>query len=250
MFVAASPLAQSVLPSRAPSQLQEPRAERAGEPAALDPAARPDDPSAAANKVQPAGKTEKVADSTASKTASGEPLTEEQERQVQQLKQTDAKVRAHEQAHAAAGGPYAGAPSYQFTTGPDGKRYATSGEVEIDVTPIRGNPEATIRKMDTVIRAALAPAEPSSQDLAVARTAQQQRTQAQAELAKQRTEELSGGGDGTADRTADASASDAPAASIDLLAQALTAYGEDADQRATALAEDIFSVTQQVSFFA
>lgn len=250
MFVAASPPAQSVLPSRAPSHFQEPRSERAGETAALNSQTRPDDPSAAANRVQPVAETEKVADSTRSKTASGEPLTEEQERQVQQLKQTDAKVRAHEQAHAAAGGPYAGAPSYEFTTGPDGKRYATSGEVEIDVTPIRGNPEATIRKMDTVIRAALAPAEPSSQDLAVARTAQQQRTQAQAELAKQRTEELSGGGDGPSDSPANANSSDGSAPPNDLIALAQAAYGEDADQRATSLAEDIFSATQQVSLFA
>lgn len=125
----------------------------------------------------------------------GEELTEGEEKQVQELKKRDQEVRAHEQAHAAVGGPYAGAPQYEFTTGPDGKKYATSGEVKIDTSPVRDNPEATIRKMDVVIRAALAPAEPSSQDLAVARTAQEQRAQAQNDLVKERREELRGDSD-------------------------------------------------------
>lgn len=54
---------------------------------------------------------------------------------------------------------------------------------------IPGNPEATIRKMDVVIRAALAPSEPSPQDFAVARAAQQARAQAQRELQEQRQAE-------------------------------------------------------------
>ncbi|MEM1289566.1 MAG: putative metalloprotease CJM1_0395 family protein [Pseudomonadota bacterium] len=112
-------------------------------------------------------------------------LTEAQERQVEKLKKRDAEVRAHEQAHAQVGGSYAGAPTYQYTKGPDGKKYATSGEVQIDSSPER-TPEATIRKMEVVIRAALAPAEPSTQDQAVARQAQATKQQAQMELAKQR----------------------------------------------------------------
>lgn len=124
--------------------------------------------------------------------ASGaEELTEEEEEEVQELQKTDQEVRAHEQAHATAGGPYAGAPKYQFTTGPDGNRYATSGEVDIDVSPEK-TPEATIRKMDIVIRAALAPAEPSPQDMRVANQAQQQRSQAQVDLQQQKTAEFNG----------------------------------------------------------
>ena len=64
-------------------------------------------------------------------------------------------MRAHEQAHARAGGPYAGAPSYDFERGPDGKMYAVSGEVQIDAAPIDGDAAATIAKMEVVIRAAL-----------------------------------------------------------------------------------------------
>ena len=69
------------------------------------------------------------------------------------------------------GGIYAGAPSYSFVRGPDGKDYAVSGEVSIDVSPIAGNPQATIDKAQIVRRAALAPAQPSLQDRAVASAA-------------------------------------------------------------------------------
>jgi len=113
-------------------------------------------------------------------------LTDEEEQQVRDLKKRDAEVKAHEQAHAAVGGSYASAPTYEYTTGPDNKQYAIGGEVQIDSAPVPNNPEATIRKMDIVIRAALAPAEPSSQDKQVAAQAAQTRAQAQAELAKQK----------------------------------------------------------------
>lgn len=116
-------------------------------------------------------------------------LTSEEEQQVQELKQTDREVRAHEAAHKTVGGPYAGAVSFETTTGPDGREYAIAGEVQIDASPILNNPEATIRKMDVVIRAALAPAEPSSQDKAVAAQAQQTRIQARQDAAKLRQEE-------------------------------------------------------------
>ena len=51
-------------------------------------------------------------------------LSDEQQQQVAELKKIDQSVRQHEQAHAAAGGSLAGAPSYKYTTGPDGRRYA------------------------------------------------------------------------------------------------------------------------------
>ncbi|GAB4240605.1 MAG: hypothetical protein Kow0032_28360 [Methyloligellaceae bacterium] len=139
-------------------------------------------------RVQPVQNAEKPRDPGKGTKANGEPLSEEEQRQVQKLKETDAKVRAHEQAHAIVGGPYASAPSYEYTTGPDGKRYATAGEVQIDVSP-EDDPEATIRKMDVVIRAALAPADPSPQDLQVARQAQTQRARARVELTRQREAE-------------------------------------------------------------
>jgi hypothetical protein len=102
------------------------------------------------------------------------------EQQLQQLIKTDQEVRAHEQAHiAASGGLATSGPNYVYVTGPDGKLYAVGGDVNIDVSPVQNNPDATIQKMDTVIRAALAPAQPSSQDYTVASQAQMAIIQAQ-----------------------------------------------------------------------
>ncbi len=113
-------------------------------------------------------------------------LTEEEQVEVQELKQRDREVRQHEQAHVAAGGQYVqGGPSYEFTTGPDGRRYATGGEVSISVSPER-TPEASLRKARIVRRAALAPAEPSAQDRRVAAQASQLEARARREIAEAR----------------------------------------------------------------
>lgn len=115
-------------------------------------------------------------------------LNDAEQAQVEKLKARDREVRAHEQAHATVGGQYAGAPSYTYQTGPDNQRYAVGGEVSIDTAPIEGDAEATVEKMDIVIAAALAPAEPSPQDRKVAALAQSQRAQAMAELLSERAE--------------------------------------------------------------
>ena len=95
-------------------------------------------------------------------------LTEAERKKVEQLKRRDREVRAHEQAHKNAGGPFAGNPRYETVKGPDGRSYAVSGEVSIDTSEVPNNPEATIRKMEIVKRAALAPSQPSAQDRQVA----------------------------------------------------------------------------------
>jgi hypothetical protein len=113
-------------------------------------------------------------------------LTPEQRQQMQRLRQADQQVRQHEAAHQTAGGQYVqGSPSYQYKTGPDGKQYAVGGEVRIDTSAVPGDPEATIRKMQQIRRAALAPAQPSAQDRAVAAKAAQIEQQARAELRSQ-----------------------------------------------------------------
>lgn len=109
-------------------------------------------------------------------------LDERQLLLVKQLSERDREVRVHEQAHASVGGGLAGSPSYDFKRGPDGVQYAVSGEVSIDVAPVNGDPEKTLEKMRTVKSAALAPAEPSSQDRQVAAKATQQESSARAEL--------------------------------------------------------------------
>ncbi len=113
-------------------------------------------------------------------------LTESEKRQVQKLKQRDREVRAHERAHIAAGaGVVQGGASFTFQRGPDGKMYAVGGEVKID-SSAENDPDKTIRKMQQVKRAALAPAEPSGTDRAVA--AQAGRIEAQARQDKIRLE--------------------------------------------------------------
>ena len=119
--------------------------------------------------------------------AEGE-LTDEEKEVVEKLKARDQEVRRHEAAHAAAGGSFAGAPTFSYQQGPDGKRYAVGGEVSIDLSP-GSTPEETARKADQIRAAALAPADPSGQDQAVAAAAVQMKAQAQAEGAKQRAEE-------------------------------------------------------------
>lgn len=116
-------------------------------------------------------------------------LTEDEQREVKDLKRRDREVRQHEQAHVAAGGPYVrGGAQLEYTTGPDGKRYATGGEVDIDVSKAR-TPRATIRKMQVVKRAALAPANPSPQDRAVHAAASRTEQEARREQIEQRGEE-------------------------------------------------------------
>jgi len=121
-------------------------------------------------------------------------LTPEEQDQVDELKQRDQEVRTHEQAHAAAAGPHLrGGPTYDYQTGPDGKNYAIGGEVQIDTSPVDGDPEATIRKAQQVRAAALAPAEPSAQDRAVASAATQVEAQARSEIQNQETESSEAG---------------------------------------------------------
>lgn len=108
--------------------------------------------------------------------------------QIQALAARDREVRAHEQAHVAAGGQYAGAPVYQFERGPNGVSYAVGGEVPIS-TGVEATPEATLRKAQIIRRAALAPAEPSSQDRRVAAMASRLETSARMEISLARSRE-------------------------------------------------------------
>lgn len=103
---------------------------------------------------------------------------------IAELKQRDAEVKIHEQAHASVGGQLAGSPSYTFQTGPDGQKYAIGGEVQIDVSVVPDDPQATIDKMQQVKAAALAPAQPSGADRQIAAEATRNISAAQAELAR------------------------------------------------------------------
>ena len=104
---------------------------------------------------------------------------------IKQLKSRDQEVKNHEMAHVAAGGTYiARGANYQYQKGPDGILYAIGGDVLIDTSSVPGNPEATIRKMDVIKSAALAPANPSSADRAIASQASLIQIKAKDELIK------------------------------------------------------------------
>ena len=105
-------------------------------------------------------------------------------RRVEELKSTDRAVRAHETAHMAAGGALiTSGASYSYETGPDGQRYAVAGEVGIDTSKGR-TPEETLVRAQQIRAAALAPADPSGQDRAVAAAASQMAADARAEIAR------------------------------------------------------------------
>jgi hypothetical protein len=127
-----------------------------------------------------------------------EELSKEEVRQVEELAKTDRKVRQHEQAHMAVGGSLVtSGASYEYQTGPDGKRYAIGGEVGISLAKGR-TPEETLQRARQIRAAALAPADPSPQDQSVAAAAAQMEMQAMQEIAAQRLEESKQGDDGTA----------------------------------------------------
>ncbi|HKL78380.1 MAG TPA: putative metalloprotease CJM1_0395 family protein [Gammaproteobacteria bacterium] len=103
--------------------------------------------------------------------------------QMRKLKTRDREVRMHEQAHLAAGGKHTqGGANFQYQRGPDGQLYAVGGEVQIDTAKVPGDPQATLEKAETIRRAALAPAEPSAQDMQVAAKARAMAAEARAEL--------------------------------------------------------------------
>lgn len=119
-------------------------------------------------------------------------LSESEQNEVDQLKERDQEVKRHEQAHASAAGAHSRGISYDYTTGPDQAQYATSGHVDIDMSPVSGDPQATIDKMQTIQRAALAPEEPSSQDRQVQSDALKMETEAKKDLQEDNLEDIQG----------------------------------------------------------
>ena len=129
------------------------------------------------------GVAEAGATSARGAAASGAGLSEADLKIVSELKARDRVVRAHEMAHMAAGaGIVTRGASFSYQTGPDGQRYAVGGEVGINTSPGR-TPEETLAKADQIRAAALAPADPSAQDLRVAAEATQMAAEARQELA-------------------------------------------------------------------
>ena len=174
-----------------------------------------------------AGSTRKVeGGSSSAKTNSQNDLTPEEEAEVERLKKREEEVKAHEAAHAAAGGGVTGTISYTYTTGPDGKEYITDGEIQIDTSGGGSDPESVIAKMEAVIRSAYAPAEPSAKDRQVAAQAQQILAEAKLQEQEQKQETDDGQQADEAGGRSDAGLQESgPTA---LVAQAIKAYHEPA----------------------
>ncbi len=119
---------------------------------------------------------------------SADALSTEEQAQVQRLRTADQKVRQHEAAHQAAGAGLTGGANFQYVRGPDGRQYAVAGEVSINTSPA-GTPEATLAKARQIRAAALAPADPSPQDRAVAAAASLMESQARAEISRKQQEQ-------------------------------------------------------------
>ncbi len=130
---------------------------------------------------QPGGPTAK-----ASGAADTLNLSPEAKAEVAKLQARDAAVKAHEAAHIAAGaGVVTSGASYAYQRGPDGRNYAVGGEVSVDTSPVKDNPQATLVKAARIMASALAPADPSGQDRSVAAEAASMASQASAELARE-----------------------------------------------------------------
>jgi len=98
----------------------------------------------------------------------------------QELREADAEVRAHEHAHLAALG--GGVVTYDTGIGPNGTSYAVGGGISVSLSPVPGDPEATVRKAKILIQAAYAAGQPSAADMMVAAEAYQLEIQAQREV--------------------------------------------------------------------
>ena len=117
-------------------------------------------------------------------------LTPSEKSIVTRLQATDTAVKAHERAHISAGaGVILSGASFVYQKGPDERLYAVGGEVAID-TASENEPEATVKKMQIVRAAALAPSDPSPTDYQVAATASMLQMQARLEIARNLQHEL------------------------------------------------------------
>jgi hypothetical protein len=127
----------------------------------------------------------------------------QQEQEIQaemrDLAACDPGVRNHELVRSAVAGRYSSLPSYEFQRGSDGNNYALNSEASIDLGKAV-TPQAIIDKMEVVRQAAVAIAEPGSQDrqLAVAASritaqARQERLDESGQIAQKAKSSTNGG---------------------------------------------------------
>ncbi len=104
------------------------------------------------------------------------PLRERQKQKDDLIQKNYNHIYAHEMAHKSAGGSFAGAITIERNS--DGIPVAGHVPIKMPVLDPK-NPQKTIEHANTVIKAAMAPADPSSQDYKVASEAANIKTQAE-----------------------------------------------------------------------
>lgn len=105
------------------------------------------------------------------------PLRERHKQRDDLIQRNYNHIYAHELAHKSAGGSFAGAISIEKNA--DG--IPVSGHVPIQMPVLdKNNPQKTIDHANTVIKAAMAPSDPSSQDYRVASEAADIKSKAEA----------------------------------------------------------------------
>ncbi len=141
------------------------------------------------SKPEQANRKQEEAEQKDNEAKNIESLSTEEREKIALLAKREREVQAHESAHLAAAGSLAKAGAkFEYTKGPDGRRYATGGEVSIDSSQAQ-TPEATLVKAQRIRAAALAPATPSAQDQRVSAKASQLMFAARAESQQQKIEE-------------------------------------------------------------
>jgi len=99
------------------------------------------------------------------------------------MSEMSGSVRLHEEAHLAALGGAAGPIVYSMVSGPGGS-YASGGSIAVDISPVPGDPAATMRKAEGIRLAAMAPSNPSVADVRTAAAAYQLEAAARREMAQ------------------------------------------------------------------
>lgn len=128
--------------------------------------------------------------SEAEKISNNGGLTEEEREEIEELRKRDRTVRAHENAHRAAAGPYARGIDYEYERGPDGKMYAVGGSTQID-TSTPDDPAEAYQKAKRLQAAATAPGtNRSGSDRSLAAAARRMASQAAKEMAEERMAEV------------------------------------------------------------
>jgi len=88
-------------------------------------------------------------------------------KEIKDLQDREDMIIKHERSHMAVGGNLASSPSYIYTTGPDGKKYISGGEVSMRL-PTTGSFEKMLANVKKVVQASTAGINPSPTDIKTA----------------------------------------------------------------------------------